>query len=327
MKLSIIIPVYNAGHTIQRCVDSIEKARYKDYEIILIEDGSKDNSLEVCQKLAEKYNNIKLLCNEKNCGVSFTRNRGIEAAQGKYTMFVDSDDWVADAYVDCFVEILNKTEYRLVVCGYMNHDEKQSGKIEKFVWKEDSDDNVYNVKSIIAELYEERLLQQLWNKAFFTETIRREKIRFDETINIGEDFRFILDYIKYGDIEQIYFIKMPLYHYMRDQKGSLMYHIGYEGIEEPLKNLKQMYIIMGKKDEEIQKFLRIQRQYQIELYAYLIVHNYGMRLREKRQLILQLDPEQGKTLYRRNVILYCKERIKKFLDGFIDSRIGNEKES
>lgn len=320
MKLSIIIPVYNAMHTIQRCVDSIEKAKYKDYEIILIEDGSKDNSLSVCRKLSEKYNNIKLLCNGKNRGVSFTRNRGIETAQGKYMMFVDSDDWVSEDYVDCFAKILNKAEYKLLVCGYMNHDEKQSGKTEKFVWKEDSDDNVYNVKAIIAELYEERLLQQLWNKAFFAEIIRREKIRFDETINIGEDFRFILDYIKYGDIEQIYFIKRPLYHYMRDQKGSLMYHIGYEGIEEPLKNLKQMYIIMGKQGEEIQKFLRIQRQHQIELYAYLIIHNYGMHLREKRQLILQLDSEQGRILFRRNLILYCKERIKKFLDEFLDSR-------
>ena len=61
MKLSIIIPVYNAMHTIQRCVDSIEKAKYKDYEIILIEDGSKDNSLSICRRLSEKYNNIKLL--------------------------------------------------------------------------------------------------------------------------------------------------------------------------------------------------------------------------------------------------------------------------
>ena len=63
MKLSIIIPVYNAMHTIQRCVDSIEKAKNKDYEIILIEDGSKDNSLSVCQKLSDTYKNIKLLWN------------------------------------------------------------------------------------------------------------------------------------------------------------------------------------------------------------------------------------------------------------------------
>ena len=81
-----------------------------------------------------------------------------------------------------------------------------------------------------------------------------------------------------------------------------------------------MYIIMGKQGKEIQKLLRIQRQHQIELYAYLIIHNYGMHLREKRQLILQLDSEQGRILFRRNLILYCKERIKKFLDEFLDSR-------
>ena len=320
MKLSIIIPVFNAENTIQRCVDSIEKANSKDYEIVLIEDGSNDNSLLVCQKLSKKYNNIKLLHNGKNRGVSFTRNRGIEAAQGRYVMFVDSDDWVTEDYVDCFLQTLNKVNCKLLVCGYINHDEKYSGKVDKFVWEGDSDTNVYSMKAIIERLYKERLLQQLWNKVFLADIIKQKKIRFDENINIGEDFRFILDYIKYGYIKQIYVIKRPLYHYMRDQEGSLMYHIGYESIEEPLKNLKQMYIIMGKKCTEIQEILKVERQRQMELYAYLIFHNYGMHLYEKKRLILQLDPEQGKILYRRNIILYYKERIKKILDKFVNSR-------
>lgn len=321
MKLSVIIPVYNAENTIQRCVNSIERAQYKEYEIILIEDGSSDNSLSVCKKLEEKYNNIKLLYNKKNCGVSFTRNRGIESAKGEYLMFVDSDDWVAEDYIDCFVESLNRTKCQLLICGYINHDEKQSGKTEKFIYEgEDSEDNIYSMNNIIEHLYKKRLLQQLWNKAFLTKIIKQKKIRFDENISIGEDFRFVLDYIKYGCIKQVYFIKRLLYHYMRDQKGSLMYRIGYESINEPLKNMQEMYMIMGKSNEEVQKYLRIERQRQIELYAYLIFHNYGMHLREKKRLILSLDPEQGKILYRKNRILYYKEKVKRFLKKILNLR-------
>ena len=138
---------------------------------------------------------------------------------------------------------------------------------------------------------------------------RENEIFFDESISIGEDLRFILEYIRKCNITEIYLINRPLYHYMRDQKGALMYRVGYEGVEEPLKNLRELYRILGKTDEEIEQILIAERQRQLEVYAYLIFHNYGMKRSEKKRLILALDEKQGKTLYKKNRCVFLKERI------------------
>src|SRR5699024_5992085 len=98
----------------------------------------------------------------------------------------------------------------------------------------------------------------------------KNEIFFDESISIGEDLRFILEYIRKCHITEIYLINHPLYHYMRDQKGALMYRVGYEGVEEVLKNLRELYRILGKTEEEIEQILIEERQRQLEVYAYLI---------------------------------------------------------
>ena len=142
-----------------------------------------------------------------------------------------------------------------------------------------------------------------------TDWIKKNEIFFDGSISIGEDLRFILEYIRKCNITEIYLINHPLYHYMRDQKGALMYRVGYEGVEEVLKNLRELYRILGKTEEEIEKILIEERQRQLEVYAYLIFHNYGMKRSEKKRLILSLDEKQGQTLYKKNRCVFLKERI------------------
>lgn len=311
---SIIVPVYNAAYTIERCVDSIAHSGGNDVQIILIEDSGRDNSWEVCQQLAQKYPSVLCLQNERNRGVSHTRNRGLDAATGEYLLFVDSDDWIAPDYIPAFRDAVS-AGHAFAVCGYINHDEKQNGRTDIVAWIDFEGIKRVPLQQEIEKLFEATLLQQLWNKVFVTSVVKKYDIRFDESISIGEDTRFILDYIQKSGIDEITLINQPLYHYMRDQAGSLMFRVGYESVEEPLKNRKKLYEIIGLTGDELERRLAEDRQKQLESYAYLIMHNAGMPGAEKKRLILALDAGQGKTLYRSNRILYFKELAVRLMKG------------
>ena len=101
-KVSIVIPVYNVEKLLDRCIKSLLNQTYKDYELIFIDDGSKDNSLKILEKYKQNKK-IKILT-QKNNGPAITRNRGIKLAKGEYIMFVDSDDYVSP----CIIEVLLK---------------------------------------------------------------------------------------------------------------------------------------------------------------------------------------------------------------------------
>ena len=309
---SVIVPVYNAEKSIERCVESICKSGGDKVEVVLVNDGSKDDSYAKCLALAEKYPQVKAFQNEKNSGVSRTRNHAIERATGEYLLFVDSDDYVAEDYVSTFENVVQDGK-TFAVCGYYNHDEMHSGKCDTVVWDGGKDSKTYVLPEIIERLQTKTLLQQLWNKVFVTAKVKEKNIRFDESINIGEDTRFILDYIQQNAVTEITCINKALYHYMRDNNGSLMYKVGYESVEEPLKNLRKMYEIMGLGAEEINEKIDMARARQIESYAYLIMHNVGMKGKEKKRLIMALHPTQGKQLYAKHRKTYWKEKIAKFL--------------
>ena len=306
---SVIVPVYNAAHTIERCVSSIAASGGEDVQIILVEDCARDNSWEVCRQLAQRYSTVTCLRNEKNRGVSHTRNRGLDAATGDYLLFVDSDDWVDAGYVPAFRQAVERGGF--AVCGYVNHDEKQNGRTDIFAWKDFSGTRTVPLKPELEKLYGNRLLQQLWNKVFVTEIVREHGIRFDETISMGEDTRFVLDYLRCAGIREVTLINEALYHYMRDQEGSLMFRVGYESVEESLKNLRKLYELLGLPREELESRLAEDRRKQTELYAYLIMHNAGMAHPEKKRLILRLDPDRGRRLYRDNMVMLWKERVLK----------------
>ena len=93
VKISIVIPIYNAEDHLQRCVDSVLNQTEKNIEIILVDDGSKDNSIEICKNYLNQDKRVQLI-HQENSGVSAARNRGIEQACGEYIGFIDSDDWI-----------------------------------------------------------------------------------------------------------------------------------------------------------------------------------------------------------------------------------------
>ena len=308
-KVSIVIPVYCAENTLKKCVESLIYGTYSNIEIILIEDCSSDKSWQVCLKLQEHYSCVKAYQNPKNSGPSAARNHGLQLMSGKYLMFVDSDDWVEPDYVSTFVEIYEKFQPDLIISGYVNHDEVQNATADYFGWKNTDTVVLKSLKNELLPLYHSRLLQQIWNKFFLADVVRENHLMFDTGIQMGEDFRFLLSYLEYISGDRLVEINKPLYHYIRCSGNSLMSQFGKEKLDEPLKNLERLYTLLGMSENEKSQQLEKDRETQINLWAYLIMHNMGMRHKEKKQMILNLDARGGQRLYRENWILYYKERV------------------
>lgn len=115
--ISVIIPIYNVRNYLRRCVDSVCNQEYRNLEIILVDDGSTDESGRLCDEYAEADTRIKVI-HQKNAGLSAARNSGIDVAQGEYIVFVDSDDWVHESYVSHLYELLQENDSDIAICSY-----------------------------------------------------------------------------------------------------------------------------------------------------------------------------------------------------------------
>jgi glycosyltransferase involved in cell wall biosynthesis len=312
-KVSVIIPVYNAENYIEKCVESLVHGTYKNIELILINDASKDRSYEICLALKEKYNCIQLLNNKVNHGVSYTRNKGLHAATGELIMFTDSDDWVEPDYINSMVEQYSKNQDAFIICGYVNHDEVKNGRTDVFGWNDFTGIQIVDRTESLYELYQQRLLQQLWNKLFRRDVIEKYQIQFDELISIGEDFRFLLQYLKASNIKKIVKYNRPLYHYSRDNQMSLMTRYGQEKIEEPLYNFKLLFELMEYSKTEIEERLRKEKEEIILNYGYAIIHNETLSKKERIELMKENIGADWEKSYRFNQKLLYKEKISAFI--------------
>ncbi len=115
--ISVIVPVYNVENYLSRCIDSILNQTYTDYELILVDDGSTDNSGKICDDYAEKKSNIKVI-HQKNGGLSSARNTGTDNSKGSYITFIDSDDLVSNTYLETLFELLKKYDADISCCDF-----------------------------------------------------------------------------------------------------------------------------------------------------------------------------------------------------------------
>lgn len=211
-KVSIIIPVYNIEKYLSKCVESLIAQKYKNYEILLIDDGSTDKSGDIIDHYATVYPCVRAY-HHSNRGVSYTRNRGIRESKGDYIAFIDGDDWVDSNYLSTMVAYIEDNDLDFAVCNYSFYDD-QNKKIEEWpIYKEDC-----CTDKICAA---ERLLTTScvpWNKIYKTEVIR--ECVFPEDIAIGEDTIFLMELLKY--CQRIGFLSKSLLFY-RQRAGSAMH--------------------------------------------------------------------------------------------------------
>ena len=308
-RISVIVPIYNTEKYLARCIESILCQTYTNLEIILVDDGSTDKSGDICNFYARKDNRVKVV-HKENGGAAAARNFALNMVTGQYIGFVDSDDYVEADYVEMMISAISYADDESVmpVCGYVNHDEKKNGRTDIFLPSNEQEDLKKSIQ-IMPELYENRMLQIIWNKIFWLDVIKQNHIRFKEEMFIGEDFRFLLEYMKAAKISGFFFVNKALCHYMRDNENSLMSRLLETKIQDSLDNLKIMYELMGKSADEIQKLIATEKEKQIEYYAYTIMHDENMTTKEKKERIFQLPSDCAEQLYKQQKALQRKEGI------------------
>ena len=199
-KFTIIVPIYNAEKYINKCIDSILAQTYKNIEIILVNDGSTDNSLEICKEYKKKDKRIKVF-NQKNSGVSQARNKGIDNATGELIIFVDSDDWIDADMIEQLEKVYERFKPDLI--NYKIYGRKKEYQDKQYLTKEDS------LEKIIDMIRKEQLNSPV-DKVYKLEHIKKYNIKFTDKIEIGEDLLFNFDYIK--NINTLYIFEKELYH-------------------------------------------------------------------------------------------------------------------
>ena len=215
MLISIIIPVYNVEKYLSRCVDSILSQSVEDWELILVDDGSNDSSLQICEEYAKKDARIKAI-HQENAGPSAARNKGIELARGEYISFLDADDWFEDwLYVD-YSNAIQESNYDIIFQGFIR--ELPDEKVVKS-FSMNADTSSMSKEDIICTLYKNRVFGWSWCKIFRREIIEKHQIRFDETLRLWEDELFTIQFLHHA--KTIKTLDCHNYHYIH-YDNSLM---------------------------------------------------------------------------------------------------------
>lgn len=213
--VSIIVPVYNAEKTLCRCVDSVLDQEYRDFELLLVNDGSKDQSGNICREYAEKESRVRMI-NKPNTGVSDSRNIAVSMARGTYLQFLDSDDWITPNATRLFVEAAEKYHCDMVISDFY----RVSG--NRVSPKGDIDEDcVLTLEEFAAHMIEnpaDFYYGVLWNKLYRRDIIENNRLRMNTEISWCEDFLFNLEYMRHCNV--FFALKVPVYYYVKT-KGSL----------------------------------------------------------------------------------------------------------
>ena len=219
MKYSVIIPVYNVENYLSRCIDSLLAQNYVDLEILLIDNGSKDQSGQICEDYAAQFSNITAY-HIPNKGVGSARNFGLSKAKGEFICFMDADDYlVGNLFSD--VESQLDSQLDLVVFSYYNSIEKnlseinRSAKILPAEGKKDKSEFI----ALFQELFLTDMMYTVWNKIYRREFLEEHQIVF-ESYELGEDVRFNLNV--YQHVNTVFLVKSGYYVYVSGRVDSAM---------------------------------------------------------------------------------------------------------
>lgn len=199
--VSVIVPVYNVERYIEKCVRSLMTQDFDSYEIILIDDGSTDDSSTIIDKLAIEDSRIKIL-HKQNEGVSIARNTGIELSSGKFIMFVDGDDWVEPNYISYFYKLIksNNCEIGMNISNYSISNTGVKGR--------ESQSHVISSDNAVSKIYSDEIFVAVWNKIYSSRIL--QNIRFSPDIWYGEGMLFNIECLQ--KIDNVAICSMYLYH-------------------------------------------------------------------------------------------------------------------
>lgn len=246
-KISVIIPIYNAEKYLKECLDSVIGQSLNEFEIICINDGSMDKSLNILEDYASKDKRIKIF-NQENQGVSTARNNGIKEAQGEYIFFLDSDDYLENNALETAYNHIKKKDCDILIFGanLIRNNEKKSALnidlIEKIKKNQFSYIDFVNLNTVI------------WDKLFRTEFLKKHQIEFPTELVVSEDGVFCLQSYflgaKYDYIDKI------LYNHNDCVANSITANCEY-GIKEDFRSFQYLFKLEGFKTADLKIKLAI----------------------------------------------------------------------
>lgn len=217
--LSIIVPIYNVEHYLKECLDSILNQKYEDFELILVNDGSTDNSAKICDDYA-KYDARIVVIHKENGGLVSARKAGLKVAHGKYIGYVDSDDWIEADMYQSLCGAAHKYDVDIVICdiveNYPNQEVRRTQMVAPGLYEKNGmEQEVYPIMLYAGEYYQFGLFPSVSNKIFKKTLIQKFQLNVDETIRMGEDVA--CTYPSLLDANSIYILdKQYLYHYRQN---------------------------------------------------------------------------------------------------------------
>lgn len=235
--VSIIIPVYNVEKYLNRCLDSVVGQTYEDVQIILIDDGSTDNSGVICDDYAKTDDRI-IVIHTENRGVSSARNEGLRIATGEYISFIDSDDWVSADFISTLMNLILTTQSDMAGCSieYCSNNEFGS----KVVCNQDFIE--YNRKDAYYQILNSTKIGGFLSNKIFKKNLIEKYL--DITIHMSEDFLFCVEYLK--NVSKFAFIDCGLYYYFQRHQSDKQYLLQYN---------EKIFSLLTAKEKMIQIYL------------------------------------------------------------------------
>ena len=256
--VSIVIPVYNAAPDLARCIESVRKQTYRNIEVFLVNDGSKDASSPICH-MYERIDPRVHVIDKENAGVSAARNTGIAAAQGKYIQFVDSDDYLAPGATATLIERAEHAGADMVIAHYYRVD---GGKTTRHGFLKRRD--VMDQREFARELMDEPAsfyYGVLWNKLYRRSIVEEGHLRCDPEVSWCEDFLFNLEYIRRTRL--IAATAQPVYCYVK-RPGSLV------ATQATLARTVEMKRTMFAAYKRLYQALDLYDEQKLRVYGYLV---------------------------------------------------------
>lgn len=203
--VSILVPVYNSEKYLRQCLDSIVNQTYKDLQVVIVDDGSKDNSLSICREYADKYEFIEVY-HQGNAGVASARNALLDKARGDYTIFIDSDDWIELDMIEGLLHYIAEYDLDIVICGSVSEYNDSATAVDTSYCSPLIDNREEAVKKFILH---KELNGSLWNKLVRTSLFHN--LRFAQDIWYGEDALMMWQVLQ--RVNRIGSMPTPYYHY------------------------------------------------------------------------------------------------------------------
>lgn len=188
MLVSVVVPVHNNEKYLHRVFECLTAQTYRNLQIVLVENGSKDSSLKLCEEYADKDSRVEVYKIEKNAGAGMARNLGIQQARGEYICFLDADDWYESTLIQKLVESVSENNADVVICGYDTYVEGAENNGEKISFASQTFNSQRESRTFFADTFPHGITGFLWNKIYKLSVIRENNILFPGTERLEDGF-------------------------------------------------------------------------------------------------------------------------------------------